>query len=71
MNKEFCERCGNLQEYIVLDNILFEIKFKNHLVNYIGKMGVCKICGTELFVEEIEEYNQNAFEEACKKLNIL
>lgn len=62
MNKlEYCEKCNSLKEYEIL-NKRYLIEFQNKIILYDGKIAVCKHCGTEVFCEEVEEYNQNVFE---------
>ena len=67
MNKlEYCEKCNCLREYEIKDE-KYEIKFENKLVKYDGKKAVCKYCSYEVFSEEVEEYNQKAFERGVIK----
>ena len=61
--KEYCERCNCKQEYEII-NKEYKVKFENKEIKYIGKTAICKKCKEELFCEEVEEYNQNAFEKA-------
>lgn len=63
----YCEKCNVEREYDVINGIEFEIESGSGLVKYIGRKAVCKCCGEELFVEEVEEFNQQAFEGAYKK----
>lgn len=60
---EYCEKCNCLREYEIKDE-KYEIEFENKLVKYDGKKAVCKCCNYEVFNEEVEEYNQKAFEKA-------
>ena len=62
MNKlEYCEKCNALRRYEI-QNKRYEIEFENKIIVYDGKVAVCKHCGTEVFCEEVEEYNQKVFE---------
>ena len=67
MKTIYCGKCQCGQEYHIIENVNYEMEYDNNLIKYVGKKAVCVQCGEELFVEEIEEYNQNAFEEAYKQ----
>lgn len=65
--KEYCEKCLKEKEYKIINNVEFEIEYEKKNVKYIGKKAICIDCGSELFSEEVEEFNQKAFEEAYIK----
>lgn len=66
MNKlEYCEKCNALRRYEI-QNKRYEIKFENKIIVYDGKVAVCKHCCTEIFCEDVEEYNQKEFERGVK-----
>ena len=62
---EYCEKCNSLREYKV-KNERYEIKFQHIIIKYNGRIAICRHCGTEVFCEEVEEYNQKAFERGVK-----
>ena len=61
---EYCERCNKLRRYEI-QNKRFEIEFGNKIIVYEGKIAFCKHCGTEVFCEEVEKYNQKVFEKVA------
>lgn len=67
---EYCERCNKLTKYEI-QNKRYEIEFENKIIVYEGKIAVCKHCGTEVFCEEVEEYNQKAFEKIAKPKQVI
>ena len=72
MMKAYCERCQKDVDYIVENDVQFEIEIEGIKVSYKGKRALCSNCKIEeVFVEEIEEYNQNAFEAEYWKKNYI
>lgn len=67
-NINYCDICQNEAEYEIID-VNYEVEYENILVKYHGKKAICKDCGNEVFSEEVEEYNQKAFEAAYIKQN--
>ena len=67
MKTIYCGKCQCEQEYHIIENVNYEMEYENTLIKYVGKKAICLNCGEELFVEEVEEYNQKAFEEAYKQ----
>lgn len=67
MKTIYCGKCRCEQEYHIVENVNYEMEYENILIKYVGKKAVCTHCGEELFVEEVEKYNQIAFEEAYKQ----
>lgn len=65
--KVYCERCASKVNYVIIDNVEYEVNFENEIIKYVGKKAICESCQHEVFVEEIEAYNQQMFEEAYKK----
>ncbi|MEZ0536650.1 type II TA system antitoxin MqsA family protein [Caldicellulosiruptoraceae bacterium PP1] len=55
MNKAYCPSCNEYVEYSIRQNIIKEYKGKE--VNVIENIAQCKKCGTDIFVNEIEEEN--------------
>lgn len=66
---EYCEKCREEKEYVIINDVEFVIEYENKILKYIGKKAVCKVCGEEVFSEEVEEYNQLAFEKAYMEQN--
>lgn len=52
----FCELCHDLIEYSVLEKKTTK-NIKNKNIEYIGKEAYCTKCGTQMVVEEINDYN--------------
>lgn len=55
MNKFFCEKCNQEQEYFIKKEMIES--YKGKIVNIIEDIPVCKVCGEELFIDEIESQN--------------
>ena len=61
----YCHKCKKEVNYFVKEeNLIFDDN--KEVVEYLGKRGYCENCNEELFIDEIEEFNQNSFEKAYK-----
>lgn len=68
----YCDQCQKENNYKIINNIDYEIEYENKLIHYIGKKAICECCGNELFNEEVEAFNQKAFENAyIEKFDII
>ena len=54
--KVFCEECRDDVEFVVTNNQL-EGTIKGEKYNYLGKTAHCIDCNSEIYVEEINDYN--------------
>lgn len=54
--KVFCEDCRNDVDFIVTDKSM-DGMIKGETYNYLGKIAYCSDCGTEIYVNEINDYN--------------
>ena len=63
-----CMNCNDFCDYDVVEkDFIYE---ENGIkVKYVGKEAMCKKCHKELFIDEIEDYNQQIFEQEYKKIN--
>jgi uncharacterized phage-associated protein len=67
----FCEYCLNESEYNVHKTKKVS-KLKGQEINYRAKEATCKICGNEIFVSDICDYNlMSLYKEYKKKNNII
>lgn len=66
MKKAFCPECNKWVEYDVRNNLIKEYKGKE--VNVTENIAYCSICGTDLFVEEIEEENLKRLYDKYRKV---
>ena len=57
--KVFCEECRNDVEFTVIDKQLYGTS-KGEIYNYLGKIAHCIDCGSEIFVDEINDFNLKA-----------
>ena len=64
---EYCEKCNKLKEYEI-QNKRYEVELENKIIVYDGKIAVCKHCGTEVFCEKVEKFNQKAFERGFERV---
>lgn len=68
MNKKiYCEKCNKERNYVIIENIEYEVNFENENIKYVGKKAICDCCQHEVFVDEVEAYNQQMFEKSYKK----
>lgn len=61
--KVFCGHCLNDQLYRVEQHLVSK-KFRNITVEYYETVAYCQNCGHQVYVEEIEEKNQVAYQDA-------
>ena len=59
--KAFCEECRDETGYVVSD-FCKKKDIKNHTVKFVSRLAKCSVCGKDVFVAEIRDYN-------LKKLN--
>lgn len=64
----FCEECRKDVDYIVDDQHMTGT-IKGEVYNYIGKMARCKECNSEIYVDEINDYNLKALYDEYRKKN--
>jgi putative zinc finger/helix-turn-helix YgiT family protein len=57
--KVFCEECRNDVTYTV-DKKLMEGTIKGEIYSYLGETAKCNDCNSEIYVEEINDYNLKA-----------
>ena len=62
----YCPVCQKENEFVVTNKKTNYVE-GDICFDYIAKVASCKKCGEELFVEEINKENQNAFEEAYRE----
>lgn len=68
MNNVKCVNCRINVDYEILD-VEYEYEDEEVSLKYIGKKALCKKCGKEIIIDEIEDYNQSQFEMEYKKIN--
>jgi DNA-binding transcriptional regulator YiaG len=68
MKKARCIKCGWQIEYDIVDEV-YTYKEDDLVVKYKCKKAICKKCNNELFVDEIDDYNQEQFEKVYKETN--
>lgn len=69
--KVFCPECRNDVDYIVND-VPMNGTLRGETYSYIGKEARCKNCNTELFIDEINDYNLKAlYDELRRSKNII
>lgn len=61
--KVFCEECRNDVEFTVT-NMLMKVT-----ITYLGKIAHCIDCGTEVYVEELNDYNLKALYDKYREKN--
>lgn len=61
MNAVFCINCGCKQSYIVKSHI-DSLTVRNVEFTYLEKNAYCSICGEEVYVPEVNDYNCEARE---------
>lgn len=66
MNKQLCYKCGEKKEYIIKEKE-YTYEEDGYSITYLGKMAVCETCGSEIIVDEVENYNQIQFEKAYQE----
>ena len=65
--KSFCGVCNKMVDYIIED-AKCENEVVGIVVTYDSKVAKCIHCGEELFVDEVEDYNQIQFEAVYKRI---
>lgn len=69
--KVLCGHCFNKEEYITKKVIVTDV-FNKEEVTYFKTIAYCSKCGNEVYVEEIEEKNLEAYQDAyCQKNGIV
>ena len=67
MNKVFCEICRKDVDFKVeIEIIKSEVKGKEYV--YTGLKGVCWECGSELYIQELEDENLRIFNRLIGRL---
>ncbi len=64
----FCEGCRNDVGYTE-KAVGMKSELKGEIYEYTGKKAVCTVCGLEVYVPEIEDYNLKALYDAYRKMN--
>jgi hypothetical protein len=54
--KAFCEECRDETGYVVSD-FCKKKDIKNHTVKFVSRLAKCSVCGKDVFVAEIRDYN--------------
>lgn len=68
--KVLCGHCFNKEEYITKKVIVTDV-FNKEEVTYFKTIAYCSKCGNEVYVEEIEEKNLEAYQDAyCQKMEL-
>lgn len=62
----FCEVCRDMLEYVV-NEVNKTKKIKGKKVTYKGEEAYCKECGSNVFVQEIRDFNLKRLEEAYRR----
>lgn len=68
MTKELCPVCGKEVDYNI-EKRLVNYEEDNVKFEYYEKVAICKACGEELYIDELQKENQIAFENAYKSFN--
>ena len=68
MIKELCPVCGKEVDYNI-EKRLVNYEEDNVKFEYYEKVAICKVCGEELYIDELQKENQIAFENAYKSFN--
>lgn len=68
MNKTFCEICRKDVDFKVEIEII-KSKVKGKEYEYCGLKGVCWVCGSEVYVPEIEDENLKIFNRLIGRLD--
>ena len=66
--KVFCEKCRDDVGYIVSEKQL-EGNIKGEKYSYMGKEAHCAQCGSEIYVDEINDYNLKALYDSYRIRN--
>lgn len=66
--KVFCEECRRDVEFIVNDKQMTGT-IKGETYNYIGKMAYCIDCESEIYVDEVNDFNLKALYDEYRKKN--
>jgi putative zinc finger/helix-turn-helix YgiT family protein len=69
MKKIFCEKCNEMREFNVKENLIHV--YKGSEVNVIENIAVCNFCGEELFNEEFERDNLKRLYDKYAEMNHL
>ncbi|OJV65167.1 MAG: hypothetical protein BGO41_00985 [Clostridiales bacterium 38-18] len=69
MKKIFCEKCNDMREFNVKENLIHV--YKGSEVNVIENIAVCNFCGEELFNEELERDNLKRLYDKYAEMNHL
>lgn len=65
-NRAFCENCRKDVEYTV-ENRTMVGSLKNDDIEYNGKIARCAVCGDEVYIDEINDFNLKALYDAYRK----
>lgn len=68
MKKHYCTKCKNFVGYEVKDRIIME-KIKGETITYHEKVAICKKCGAEIYVSELDDENMKMFWEVYREVN--
>lgn len=61
----FCPECKKEMEYIPASAIMLQT-WKNKTYRFTGTEAWCQVCGTRLQIEEMQQANEIAFQQAIK-----
>lgn len=57
-DKIYCENCDDFVDYHIIEKVEERDVMGKELIEINSKVAICNICGTELFLEELEKNNQ-------------
>lgn len=66
--KEFCIECREYRDYEIKEKMM-KAKLKDKEYEFYGKEAICKTCGSEIDVDEINDYNLKALYDEYRKDN--
>lgn len=67
-NKIFCPECREDVSYKV-KNIKLEASIKGEIYNYTGKVCYCDFCGSELYLDSVNDYNLKSLYDVYREEN--
>lgn len=73
MRKEqaFCIECRDYRDYEIKEKMM-KTKLKDKEYEFLGKEAICKNCGSEIYIAEINDYNlKSLYDEYRKENNII
>lgn len=68
MNKTFCEVCREENVDFSVEIVTIKTVVKGREYEYCGLKGVCMKCGSELYIQELEDENLRIFNKLIGRL---